>query len=373
MTKTYDSFRWLAHDENGQLHTTEELFSTFNLNSLLSLAHELCNAKFEQPFKVMKGHHTAYITTNKLGLRLKYAITQDYCRVLESFTGHTYAPQIKVILEKISKYEATLLAKTGESLIEKTRNLKYVAPDKCAEVAADFNNFAKDLRDALRDENMKEKIKSFERNARERSKQFLRGCESAFNRHSKCLSIRLDTTYRKKNQNDEDHVPETNEEFLENCKKIESHRELFIKHLHRTFRENLAFYSWKLEYGVTRGLHLHWFIILNGNKFQDRINIAFHLGEHWVNNITGGDGTYFNVSSRNSNGSNILRVVHHSETEAREHFERIANYLTKTDFLIKIALPGNMRSFGCSKSVKSFSAKRGRKRQSNDHKDHMPN
>ena len=340
---------------------------------LEALGHELCSHTFSRPFSVKYQFRRPCLDLNKLGQKIVITIKFHYFNIKRTFKGHLYSPTIDVILNKIEEKEREYIKERNQSFIQQVIDLRFLPSYKCQEVVDCLNSFTQELRDALRHERMRERVKSFERNARERSKKFLQGCEYAINRHSKILSIRLDTTSHKKNHDDEDRNQYTNEKFLEDCKTIEHHRNLFIKHIQHTFRHHLAFYAWKLEYGVTRGLHIHWFIILNGNKFQDRINIALNLGEHWVENITGGAGTYFNVNSISNKYPNVLRVVHHSELDTREHFERIAKYLTKTDFLIKIALPGNMRSFGCSKSVKTLSAKRGPKRQSKLHKDHMTN
>ena len=68
-----------------------------------------------------------------------------------------------------------------------------------------------------------------------------------------------------------------------------------------------------------------------------------------------------------SGGHSGLQVMHYSDPRLWKHLVRIADYLTKVDYTIKLRLPAGMRTFGCSKSMNYDRAKPGPKRKYTTH------
>ena len=358
------SHQWLAQGEEKTLIITNEYHESTSVNQIASLALELTRHDYKPPFNVKLRYKRAHLETSPLGKKLISCIKLDHKYIHKTFTGHKFSPMIQIILEAIRETEESYLKNYQRSFIEETYDIKFATEYEYKRIAEDYNSFAMKLRQDLLDEGMKEHVRSFTRNAKERYKKFLLGCSAALERHSRCLGIRLDTASRRKAIPYREFSETTTEMFNEECSEIDKHRDNFVKHLNRTFGKDLAFYAWKIEYGVSRGFHIHWFLLLNGNKYQDRINIPMRLGEHWKDTITNGNGTYRNVNFDHSEQSSGLGVKHHSDASLWSHLEGIASYLTKVDYHIKIALPGNMRSFGCSKLKKQIGCKPGPKRKS---------
>lgn len=355
--------QWIDFGENNTLIKTPEYYESVYVNQFASLALELTRHNYKHPFSVALYYRKPHLKQNVLGKKLIACITRDHQHIYETFAGHKFSPMIQLILDRIRKKEEHYQKNLNRSFIEETRDIRFATPNEFNKIQEDYNDFAMELRIALLEAGMKERVKSFTRNAKERYKRFLAGCSAAFEKHSRCLAIRLDTSSRKKTLPYRDFAKTTPETFKEECLEIDRHRENFVKHLNRHFGKELAFYAWKIEYGVNRGFHIHWFILLNGNKHQDRINIPMKLGEHWRNIITMGNGVYRNVNTDHDQQTSGLRVMHHSDPDLQHHMEGIASYLTKVDYHIKIVLPDNMRSFGCTKFKNKSACKPGPKRQ----------
>ena len=93
-------------------------------------------------------------------------------------------------------------------------------------------------------------------------------------------------------------------------------------------------YIWKLEYGTHRGYHFHVIVFMNGHLEQSEHLRIMDLGEHWMEQITEGQGLYFNC-----NAQTYLRdgtgMIDHSDSRKIAYLKNdVVNYLTKTDFWI---------------------------------------
>lgn len=366
-----------GYDKDDKTVVMDEYDAYGNLTWIASIGLQLAHEKYKPICSVVyRDNHPRRLNISPLGEELIKCIIRssiNYSETVKLFHNHKLSPIIKIIFEKIAEKEKAYQTQ-DISFIEKTSWIRCTTPDQYQSVSDEYNSFAEEIRTAIVSSDMKERLKSFRRNANDRYQKFILGCRSALERHSKCLPIRLDTASRHLKL-PRTHLSEMTEQMWhEQCQEIERDRNNFIKHLHRTFGKDLIFYAWKIEYGRRRGLHIHWFLILNGNKHQDRINIPMRLGEHWEKTITQNQGRYRNINHDHSERTCILKTIHHSkENYYWEHFERIARYLTKVDCCIKIALPGNMRSFGCSKYKHNTKAKPGPKRMISTTASQTPN
>src|SRR5690606_23667526 len=99
-------------------------------------------------------------------------------------------------------------------------------------------------------------------------------------RNSSILLIRLDWGYKYQ-------VPDfrgkfdSYEDYAKRFLEVANYRKLMLKVLRDMFGDDIAFFAWKIECGSVKGLHIHWFIGLNGAKHQDRINIPKAIADKW--------------------------------------------------------------------------------------------
>lgn len=142
-------------------------------------------------------------------------------------------------------------------------------------------------------------------------------------------------------------------------------RDLLIKKLNKKYKKNLVGYVWKLEYGEEKGFHLHMIFFLDGSKHQEDISITQSIGELWKNDITHGNGVYWNCNADKKKFEKNNRIatgkVNYNDHRKKENLEIMALYLIKPDYFIKTVLPDGARTFG--KGSKPEKEKSGRPRK----------
>ena len=99
-----------------------------------------------------------------------------------------------------------------------------------------------------------------------------------------------------------------------------------------------------LEYGLLRGYHFHALIFLNGHLVQDEVRIAWRLGEHWANVICEGQGRYWNCNAQEYAERGIGVINYYDGDKRVALVEKVASYLTKTDFWVQFQ-PGGKTLF----------------------------
>jgi hypothetical protein len=111
-------------------------------------------------------------------------------------------------------------------------------------------------------------------------------------------------------------------------------------------------YVWKLEYGNFKGFHYHMIFFFDGSKLQKDNKIAELLGNYWQNNITQGNGLYYNCNRDKSIYKNCgIGMINYSDIELIKNLKKsVASYLTKIDYYGRIVAKdkkGNKRrTFG---------------------------
>jgi len=139
-------------------------------------------------------------------------------------------------------------------------------------------------------------------------------------------------------------------------------RKRMLKSIKRVFGVDLTFYAWKIECGDIKGLHIHWLVAVNGSKRMHAGYAGKEIVDEWNKYICDKNSYAFNVNYLKGGYRSGLRLIDYRDEELPEILDRYVGYLTKLDFLMKLRVPGNMRTFGCSKLKKKTSEKRGPKR-----------
>lgn len=212
----------------------------------------------------------------------------------------------------------------------------------------------------------REKVHSYRKNATEVSRQIINVAKQGVCNTSKILLCRLDSGYRYR-------VPDrrgkfsSKEDYEIRFKRVSAMRDEMLKILRKMFGKELIFFFWKIECAPIKGLHIHWFIGLNGSKHQDRINVPRRIADKWNECFEKDDFYTHNLSSHQRHEDAILRVIDYRDPLLGRILGGYADYLSKIDYLGKLRTPGNMRTFGGTKLKKTQKSKRGPKRSKQMH------
>lgn len=217
--------------------------------------------------------------------------------------------------------------------------------------------------DAIRKEGNSKKFKTtmaeFKRLANKNYRELLLYTDALFDEYARLLVIRLDLGYLKK------HCWPLNLESSVTHLEVKKHWKNMLSYLSTKLPNDcFAGFAYKLEYGLEKNFHFHILVFLDGSKVREDATIARLIGEHWNKNITAGKGLYFNCNAIKLEYKSCgIGMINHSDTEVRENFKvKVATYLTKTDYYIKLVAPGNGRTFGKGNMPKPKISKLGRPR-----------
>lgn len=335
------------------------------------IAVKVASLSDRMPFFKHKGERRSYACASSLGSKILCALYYAEGNRLfdwdsEFFEHLSLPPHLKLT------YQACFAAKTpGGGMVDGVGFVNYIKYSnkeyfnskgyKQDEAITCLNEFTEQLRKSLRDSSFREKIKSFERNSKERYFQLMQVASQGWERNCKNILIRVDWGYKKTNA----FMPtrfKTEKEMADLFKKVDVLRNKMLKHLQKKFKEDLTFYAWKIECGHLKGVHIHWLIAINGAKRMHAGFAAKEIVDDWNASICDDDSYAVNINFLKPGNQSGLRLISYSDKELPEILERYVGYLTKLDFLMKLRVPGNMRTFGCSKLKVNSPVKRGPKR-----------
>ncbi len=123
------------------------------------------------------------------------------------------------------------------------------------------------------------------------------------------------------------------------------HFERFIKEV-----QELTYIYWarKLEYGVKKGYHIHFLLVLDMKHHYRGITICEKLGQYWREQATKNEGRYWNCNRDEKRYHNRGIGVIHTNSQGFENLKMYAApYLVKNDYYFKFLDDG--RSFTQSK------------------------
>lgn len=323
-------------------------------------------------FKYKKNSQSrSFARASDLGAKILAALDYAECNRLFEWDSEFYEhvmlpPQLKLV------YQACYAAKIpGGSLVEGVGFVKYIKYsyrkyfNSKEEVQDDaincLNEFSENLKKSLRKYSFREKIKSFERNSRERYFQLMNVASQGWEKNCKNILIRIDWGFKKENL----FMPvrfKNEKEMSDAFNEVDCLRKRMLKSIKRVFGVDLTFYAWKIECGDIKGLHIHWLVAVNGSKRMHAGYAGKEIVDEWNKYICDKNSYAFNVNYLKGGCRSGLRLIDYRDEELPEILDRYVGYLTKLDFLMKLRVPGNMRTFGCSKLKKQTNEKRGPKR-----------
>lgn len=221
-----------------------------------------------------------------------------------------------------------------------------------------MNGFVAKLRKKLRSDEFSKSVTNLKKKISNNKNSLLKYINALFNAHSRLLVIRLDLSYKKKP------TPYLKKhEFCEQLEKAQEHRHKLIQHLKRKqLKDAFVGYAWKLEYGLEKSFHYHMIFFLDGSKYKKDVEIAKSIGEYWVEQVTEGNGLYWNCNAnQDSYRANGIGTVNYYDKDKRKNLEQASLYLVKPDYFVRVFMPNGGKAYDRGQMPKNIET-RGRKR-----------
>lgn len=313
-------------------------------NKIIQSDGELFSVK-ESKYEKRKVVHAT-----KLGNLILRRFNTSILEISNHFPMHQFNPYFELFVKK------------GESrnIYNLLPLLKTFSRHEIEAMVDTLNGFVEEVRNEGRSKKFKDTMAEFKRLANKNYRSLLRYIDALFVHYSRLLVLRIDLGYHK------NHCWPSSAEGLVTYVDAKKHWPAMYKYL-RTMLPNDCFvgFSMKLEYALQKNFHFHLLVFLDGSKVREDITISKLIGERWENVITEGKGLYWNCNA-NKRAYKALGIgmVNHYDAELRENLKaKVATYMTKTDYYIKLVIPNNGRAFSKGNMPKSKSIKLGRPRK----------
>lgn len=231
---------------------------------------------------------------------------------------------------------------------------KLARGEEAVQVAAQLNAFVDHLRHQAAGREFKRLLDRFRRSCDKNTRSVRRYIDAIFqHRGWRHLVIRLELGY----------APEGSWAAARPTTVTLKQAKEDLAKFQRYLRERLPSTGFvaKLEFGLLRGYHFHALIFLNGDLLQRDVLIARRLGEYWAQVVTEGKGRYFNCNAVTYAERGIGMVKYDDGAKRVVLLDRVAGYLTKTDFWLRFQPGGKTLFKGLAPQPRP---RRGRPRQS---------
>jgi hypothetical protein len=281
----------------------------------------------------------ARVITAKSGKLLRQII-KSYAPMGNGYkTLYQFEPYIEMAFNQIAKSKL---------------NQAYLAPrtavhiEDAKAIAQQLNKCVDDIRQEARSKQFGSTLNSYRRSSNKNYKELNKYVDALFERYSRLLVLRVDLSYSKDHsKTTQDQAKRDREHLLQNARS------------NNLFKEMVG-YVWKLEHGPEKGFHYHVMFFFDGSKAREDVTRATLIGRYWKENITRGQGLYFNCNAvKHKYKSCGIGMIDHADGEMREGLRRAVVYLTKTDLYMKLQTEG--RSMG-RMNIPSPKSLRGRPR-----------
>ena len=229
-----------------------------------------------------------------------------------------------------------------------SREFKSACGKRVDGIIEGLNNFVLQLKSSLTKKELKEDVKSFYRNSKERYLKLMNVAIQAWEANCKNLLIRVDWGFHKPNA-PMSAIFKTEEEISAEFAIVDSKRKQMLSRLQQMFGGDLSFYAWKIECGDKKGLHIHWLIALNGSKYKSAWFHGKEIADDWQANVCGKESYTWNACETYKKDTPYLKDLDYRDPELPKILDTFVGYLTKLDVTMKLIAPKGFRSFGCSK------------------------
>ena len=330
-----DSTYGYQHGENGVLlHLTDGEMHVRRICDIVVLTKKLVMApQIEFHVSTNKRNGYSFIHSSPLGMKVAELLQHSVHHFRRYFPMHQFNPYFD-LLEKHGSMRQLFV-------------YRFLAPhdrDSAIKVVDFLNGFVTDIRK----EGRSAKFVNFKDNyirTTNKSYQGLTGyIDQIFENHVDQFVVRMDFCYKNPNNylTAEDNAKEY-EDLIRHRKALQEFLESKV-----IFGEDVFLGSaWKVEYGPYKYFNLHALMFFNANTLPESLDLSKIIGNHWTNEVTQGEGLYFNCQAYPSNfkkcGTGLIRS---HDITGQTALKKAAIYMTKTAYFIKLLAPANKRTFG---------------------------
>ncbi|MUV13361.1 inovirus-type Gp2 protein [Noviluteimonas gilva] len=237
----------------------------------------------------------------------------------EAYSHHRFHPIVAVMLRAVMRWGLT---------ITRWSNPEHAMLDggRDAEAVEKLRQLVAFVRRTCRSQAFQNLLHDHERKAED---NFRSGCDylsALFERHSRLLILRIDLYFRPDAKGwgyskAADRAVSNYLRGLRMCRIVPGYRGFLIK------REN----------GISRGMHYHLMVVLDGHMHRSAYYLTRVMGEAWIKRVGADKGSYFNCyANRNRYCYNGLGLVHVSDTEKLLGLRIALWYMSKQDSELKV-------------------------------------
>ncbi|WP_414489512.1 inovirus-type Gp2 protein [Stenotrophomonas maltophilia] len=292
-------------------------------------------------FTLKAGPGRNFLVADPIAQAVQQCAKVDYRDIQKFYSKHKLSPYFELLA---SEYESS-------------RINPIIGPRGDVDAA---NGWVDSIRERAKASDFARLLSAQERSARKNSCSMVDYINELLERHARLCVVRVDFAY--------------NIHYRQSLVPGELHPARVKKDLAamvRLLRKKypaLVGYAWKFEYGQQKSYHIHFMAFFNGHKVWQDVAIGKALGELWQDEVTDGDGGYWNCNAQKSfyerrRGVGIGMVAY-DDAEKRSRLEYAALYLAKADYYVKLNEPALGRIFGKGQLSPVGEAKLGRPRQS---------
>lgn len=371
--KTYSNLTFLQEKEGGAVGFSSKEESQSNADEIYYqlMSYGLVAHNYQDPF-FRKREYGRWVNKSSLGSVVMTCLelveeNSNQSELTGNFVYKEENPAVTVIkqaLRAVLSEEGVYVDGIGyvHAILDFSLQYELLEGDDFERAKDALNGLMRSLRKHLLSRGMREKVKSFRRNATQRYKQIMNVARQSWKRNNKNLLIRIDWGFLKAHSFGRV-MFKTEEEFVSQMKFVDACRKDMLKILRQRFGKDLAMYVWKIECGEYKGIHIHWMLVINASHHQDRINVPYQICKEWDKKIGYGKTYSFNVNAHGDERTNGLGVIEYSDPNLWKVVGVYADYLTKVDYAMKLRMPKGMYSFGCTKIKNHARQKPGPKRK----------
>lgn len=251
---------------------------------------------------------------SKLEQRIQRALWLTPQQLQENLPKHRLHPYVELFIQCAARERLFDWRALGKALSQAERK----------EYAAARQRMLSALRSGAREPAFRKTVKFHQDKVRRNLTCVRRYTDAQFRRHSRLLVIRVDCMFVEGFSPAHDWI------------QARAYREALIKYLNRDLPkviqsqkdrdakkkpEPITGYIIGTEYGIETGWHFHVTLFLNGDDHQNHVGIASTICRTWMNELTSGNGRYYNCNHAAKIGTYDkvgVGMVHRHDTVTRE-------------------------------------------------------
>lgn len=340
-------------DDQGEtaVVTTHRLDAVVALEHIERLMPKLAQSSGQLFWTVSDTPGAWRVSSTPLGRSL---MTRLFCTdqmLAGRFPKHELHPYLKLF------FDLTSLGQVGSDLL--SRQVDGVTALEAAKaISVKLNAFVEAVRWHCNRPAFRKAVNSFHHAARRTERNVQNYVRALFEAHSRMLVIRIDLTYK------HDLNAEYDTSDAIGFDTVYADKGQILRYLNKKYGKALLGYVWKIEFGWLKGFHNHVLLFLDAKLHMQDINIATAIGEHWKNEVTGGQGLYFNCNAIKETYTHCgIGEVKYHDVNALRGLQIAVRYMCKSDYLVRGVLPKGARAMTKGGMPKRSGEKRGPKRQ----------